>query len=154
MRPQRLHTIRRLILRRELHTQQELQDALRAEGISVSQCTLSRDLELLRVEKVATPSGKKIYALPDDDRTLSPHGGITIGHTPGFLGLMETGETLLLTTAVGYAQRIALDIDNLHSPEVAGTVIGNSCVLVIGCKGISRENLIRAITPAVPELFR
>lgn len=154
MRQKRLNAIRQLILKNEIYTQQDLQKALTKKGIQVSQCTLSRDLELMRIEKVLTSSGKKAYSLPEDDRTQSVHGGLKLAITPGFQGIITSGETLLLRTDVGYAQGIALEIDNLHAPEIAGTVIGNSCVLILGSHGFSKDEVIRAVSLAIPELHR
>ncbi|KGN68251.1 transcriptional regulator [Porphyromonas gulae] len=154
MRKKRLDAIRRHILRGEISTQEELQTALLSEGISVSQGTLSRDLELLGIEKSTSPSGGKVYSLPQDSRPPSPRGELRIGRTEGFIGLANAGETLLLNTVEGHATRIASEIEELSAPEVANVFFGPTHIVVIGQKGTTRQALLCAIAPAVPEVLR
>ena len=44
--------IRSLVLEKKIHTQQELQDLLSANGVTVTQSTLSRDIKTLNLVKV------------------------------------------------------------------------------------------------------
>ena len=44
--------IRSLVLEKKIHTQQELQDLLSANGVTVTQSTLSRDIKALNLVKV------------------------------------------------------------------------------------------------------
>ena len=44
--------IRSLVLEKKIHTQQELQDLLKANGVTVTQSTLSRDIKALNLVKV------------------------------------------------------------------------------------------------------
>ena len=149
MRKKRLDAIRRHILRSEISTQEELQTALLSEDISVSQATLSRDLE-----KSTSPSGKKVYILPRDNRPPSSRGELRIGRTEGFIGPVDTGEMLLLNTAEGHAARIASEIEELSAPEVADVFFGPTHIVVIGQKGTTRQALLCAIAPAIPEVLR
>ena len=154
MRKKRLDAIRRHILRGEISTQEELQTALLSEDISVSQATLSRDLEILGIEKSTSPSGKKVYILPRDNRPPSSRGELRIGRTEGFIGPVDTGEMLLLNTAEGHAARIASKIEELSAPEVADVFFGPTHIVVIGQKGTTRQALLCAIAPAIPEVLR
>ena len=146
MRKKRLDAIRRHILRSEISTQEELQTALLSEDIPVSQATLSRDLEILGIEKSASPSGKKVYILPRDNRPPSSRGELRIGRTEGFIGPVDTAE--------GHAARIASEIEELSAPEVADVFFGPTHIVVIGQKGTTRQALLCAIAPAIPEVLR
>ena len=54
-----------IIEKQDVETQEELADALRAQGIKVTQATVSRDIKELRLLKVLTPSGAYKYATAD-----------------------------------------------------------------------------------------
>ena len=51
-------------------TQDELGEALRKEGVEVTQATLSRDIKELGLIKLNTPEGKYRYSLPHE-RTMA-----------------------------------------------------------------------------------
>ena len=55
----------------QVRSQSELADQLTADGLSVTQATLSRDLVELDAVKVRSPSGALVYAVPGEggDRT-------------------------------------------------------------------------------------
>ncbi len=51
-----------LISKKEIETQEELADGLKAMGIDVTQATISRDIKELRLVKVMSKNGKYKYA--------------------------------------------------------------------------------------------
>ena len=63
-----------LLTRGTVHSQQQLAELLTAEGVTVTQATLSRDLVELRAVKIRTPSGALAYAVPAEGslRTTAP----------------------------------------------------------------------------------
>ena len=54
--------IRSLIMEKRVHTQQELQELLEANGVIVTQSTLSRDMKTLNLVKV-TENDKSYYVI-------------------------------------------------------------------------------------------
>ena len=54
----RLETLKVLISSMELSSQEEVLRALKKEGFTLTQATLSRDLKQLKVAKAASMSGK------------------------------------------------------------------------------------------------
>ncbi|MDR0904897.1 MAG: arginine repressor, partial [Oscillospiraceae bacterium] len=71
MKKTRQDKILEIIKSRPVETQEELLDALKAGGFSVTQATVSRDIRELRLSKAQNSRGKTVYA-PDfqQDDTL------------------------------------------------------------------------------------
>ena len=127
--PRRRQRIAELIAGRGVASQEQLQNLLAADGIAVTQATLSRDLRDLGVMK--GPGG---YILPGDSAAAE--------HTPAvaadlqsalksFLVRAESGGNIVvLRTGPGRAQSLALDIDKAQLPPVIGTVAGDDTILV------------------------
>src|SRR5262245_60447111 len=57
MKSQRRAAIMSILKRTRVHSQEQLRDLLHAEGIDVTQATLSRDMRELRLAKLADPAG-------------------------------------------------------------------------------------------------
>ncbi len=63
---QRQHLLAKILEEQAVSSQAKLVELLKAEGIDVTQATLSRDLEELGAVKVRVPVGDSIYAVPDN----------------------------------------------------------------------------------------
>ena len=69
----------------EVRSQAELAELLAAEGVHVTQGTLSRDLLELDAVRVRTPSGALVYAVPGeggDRRPAAPGESAAAAHRP------------------------------------------------------------------------
>ena len=64
MKIQRHAAILRVVRERRIESQDELREALAAEGFVVTQATLSRDIRELGLAKLADPQGGAYYAHP------------------------------------------------------------------------------------------
>ena len=67
--------IKRIIKANRVASQEELQSFLVAEGYSVTQATLSRDLKLLKVGKVSEGQDGYYYTLPGEDDGIESLAG-------------------------------------------------------------------------------
>lgn len=125
----RHRAIERIVASSAVRTQEELQARLSADGIRVSQSTLSRDIREIGLVKRAGPGGETMYALPQgggrETRTLARL-------LPDLLlGVEPAGQLVVVRTLVGAAQPVAAALDAAGWPEVAGTVAGDDTVLVV-----------------------
>jgi transcriptional regulator of arginine metabolism len=136
----RQQRIAEVLLRTAVRSQPQLAELLAADGIEVTQATLSRDLLELDAVKVRIPSGALVYALPAEggDRTLHAVQDSTAaeGRLSRLLGeLLVSAEgsanLALLRTPPGAAQFLASAIDRVRAGDVLGTVAGDDTVLVI-----------------------
>ncbi|MGI8768273.1 MAG: arginine repressor [Propionibacteriaceae bacterium] len=128
-----------LLERNEVRSQTELADLLGADGVNVTQGTLSKDLVDLGAVRVRGHGGQLVYAVPGEGGDRSPHAG---GY-PGFEGrlakvaaeLLITAEAsanlVVLRTPPGAAQYFASAIDRSGRPDILGTTAGDDTVLVI-----------------------
>ena len=128
-----------VVASRPVHSQAELARALADEGFTVTQATLSRDLDELGAVKLRTPDGgQPAYVIPTDG---SPLAARSADDTPPqrlarlLAELMISAEAsanlLVLRTPPGAAHFLASAIDRAGLPEVLGTVAGDDTILVI-----------------------
>lgn len=123
-----------------IRSQGELSDALAAQGVSVTQATLSRDLVELRALKVHTPDGL-VYTLPPEGGAY--HGQRIAEQEPSLARRLErlaadllvsadnAGNQIVLRTPPGAAHFFASAIDQSILPGVLGTIAGDDTILVI-----------------------
>jgi transcriptional regulator of arginine metabolism len=111
-------------------SQEQLRERLKAEGFSVTQATLSRDIRELGLAKVAAPDGGSHYSPASDGNSgVRPHLEQLL---PSMLVSAEgVGWALVLKTTTGAAQALALAIDGAGWSEIIGTIAGDDAILVI-----------------------
>ena len=136
-----MDAIREIIRAREIGNQEELLNALRESGFSVTQATLSRDIKQLKVAKVHGGNGDYVYRLPKEEADKpSAASGV---RRPD---VEFSGNLAVLKTRPGYAMGIASDIDAHAANEILGTIAGDDTILVIPREGVSREKVIAVLS--------
>ena len=129
-----------LLRRRAVRSQLELAALLAAEGVVVTQATLSRDLVELGAVKVRHPGGGLVYAVPGEGGDRTPRAGVAAEVLDARLArlceeLLVTAEAsanlVVLRTPPGAAQFLASAIDHSVLPAVLGTIAGDDTVLVV-----------------------
>jgi transcriptional regulator of arginine metabolism len=137
--------ILRLVSDASITNQEELRRRLAAQKMRVTQATLSRDLQELRLVKTHAgyrPAG----ALPEESNGL-PSLTRALGE---FLVDIRPAENLLvLKTPPSGAQPLAAAVDGAKFPETAGTIAGDDTVLIITPNRKSRESLQKKIESLV-----
>lgn len=141
-RTDRRETLRQLLESGPAATQQELVDALIARGFLATQSSVSRDLRDLGAIK--TPTG---YALPAPD---AAGGDAELNEVAGLLrDLQPAGANLLvIKTAIGAAQRVALALDRSGWPEIVGNVGGDDTIFTATPNARAQRALIHRIQRA------
>ena len=127
---QRHIKIRELIGTKEIETQDELVDCLKAAGYQVTQATVSRDIKELHLVKVPLPDGRYKYSLPADQR-FNPLQKLRRSLTDSFVGLDYSKNLLVMKTLPGNAMAIGALMDNLDWDEIMGTICGDDTCLII-----------------------
>jgi transcriptional regulator of arginine metabolism len=113
-----------IISTRAVHTQEELAEALAAEGWEVTQPSVSRDITALRLVKV------------DGAYRRAPRAGVTQDPderriAEGVLTCEPAGEALVvLHTPPGEANRVAVALDRLAWNDVVGTIAGDDTIFL------------------------
>jgi transcriptional regulator of arginine metabolism len=145
--------ILRVVRRDVIESQEQLRARLRAEGLVVTQATLSRDMREIGLGKVATPGGGARYVAPVRGAAVrSPLAQVV----PALLVSADgTGPLLVLHTAAGAAAAVAAALDAEAWPEVLGTVAGSDTILVIARSEQARRavqvRLEELVTPGLAE---
>ena len=120
-----------LIRQKAIRSQTELAELLAADGVQVTQATLSRDLEELRAVKVGGA-----YLIPEDGtRPLRE-----VEDAPARLlrllrelltGVDASGNIAVLRTPPGAAQFLASALDRSGLTDIVGTIAGDDTILVV-----------------------
>lgn len=137
--------ILRLVTGARIGNQEELRRRLAAQKMRVTQATLSRDLQELRLVK--TQEGyRPANNLPEEAAPLPPLAR-ALGEF--LLDIRPAENLLVLKTPPSGAQPLAAAVDGAKFPETAGTIAGDDTVLIITPNRKSRESLQRKIEALV-----
>ena len=149
----RLETLKLLISSGEYGSQEEVLTALKKEGFTLTQATLSRDLKQMKVAKAASMNGKYVYVLPNETmykRIHKPLSAAEMMMTPGFISINFSGNIAVIKTRPGYASSIAYNIDTSEMPEILGTIAGDDTIVVVIKEGISHEEVTESLSQLMP----
>lgn len=136
--------IRALLVSEPIHSQTELAGRLAADGLQVTQATLSRDLIELRAQKVRTADGVSVYAVPGEGGDQSLRASADAESLVARLARLceellvsaeTSGNLVVLRTPPGAAHYLASALDHSVLPGVLGTIAGDDTVLVIAREG-------------------
>ena len=149
----RLETLKLLISSGEYGSQEEVLAALKKEGFTLTQATLSRDLKQLKVAKAASMNGKYVYVLPNETmykRIHKPLSAAEMMMTPGFISINFSGNIDVIKKRQGYASSIAYNIDTSEMPEILGTIAGDDTIIVVIKEGVSHEEVTESLSQLMP----
>lgn len=125
--------ILKLIRAQQIRTQEDLAQALKAVGIATTQVTLSRDIRELGLVKTA--EGYREMAAEESE--AGPQFAMLVQE---FLQDVRLAQNLVvLKTAPGHANSVAVALDDEEWPEVVGTIAGDDTILVIAGDNATAE---------------
>ncbi|MGH7510138.1 MAG: arginine repressor [Gemmatimonadales bacterium] len=128
-----------LISTRPVRTQEELADALAAQGWDVTQSSVSRDIAALRLVKVdgayRKPPPRALQSDPDERRVAE-----------GVLTIDTAGDALVvLHTPPGEANHVAVALDRLAWPEVVGSIAGDDTIFLAVKDQTAQRRVLREV---------
>jgi transcriptional regulator of arginine metabolism len=134
----------------EVRSQSELAALLAAEGVEVTQATLSRDLDELGAVKLRGPDGgAPVYALPEEGHPMRASAGGTSRLARLLAELLvsadASGNLAVLRTPPGAAQFLASAMDRAALHDVVGTIAGDDTILVVAREPLTGSELARRI---------
>ncbi|MGB5989884.1 MAG: ArgR family transcriptional regulator [Marinifilaceae bacterium] len=150
----RLISIRKMIESDRISSQEELLRKLKAIGLDATQSTLSRDLKSLKVGKVPDEEKGYIYVVPGNLQTSQKEDKVAAIITDSIISIEFSANMAVLKTLPGYANAVTVLIDNENYFEILGTVAGDDTIIIIMREGISRQELINALTTIHPEMHK
>jgi len=128
-----------LLEHHQVRSQSELAELLAADGVSVTQGTLSRDLLDLGALRVRSQDGQLIYAVPGEGGDRTPLVGEQAAFNDRLARLcaeiMVSAEAsanlVVVRTPPGAAQYFASAVDRAGWPSILGTIAGDDTILLI-----------------------
>jgi transcriptional regulator of arginine metabolism len=135
----RLSRIIELLSGHEVRSQTELSELLSADGVHVTQGTLSRDLVEVGAVRVRGSRGQLVYAVPGEGGDRSPQAGEQATFAARLARLCHevlvsaeaSANLVVLRTPPGAAQYLASAVDRADPADILGTIAGDDTVLVI-----------------------
>ena len=125
-----------------VETQEQLADALRREGVSVTQATVSRDIRELRLTKLPTGGGQYRYVVPQDRAIGDTAKRAKRMFRDFVVRVDDSGNLIVVKTLPGAAQGVAAAVDSLELSEVIGTIAGDDTILLIVKPADAIENVM------------
>lgn len=127
-----------LISTRAIRTQEELADALSAEGWQVTQSSVSRDITALHLVKV-----DGVYRRVPRVRAQDPD---EVRIAEGVLAAEPAGDALVvLHTPPGEANRVGIALDRLAWPEIVGTIAGDDTLFLAVSDPKAQRQVLRRL---------
>ncbi len=118
--------IKEILSSKHISSHEVLAQLLRAEGIKVTQATLSRDFADLGVVRVKSELGTRYLISPDESgKKIAELIGMEI------ISIEHNESLIIIRTLAGRAPGVAHFIDRLNKSEILGTVAGDDTVLLI-----------------------
>jgi transcriptional regulator of arginine metabolism len=133
--------ILRLVSSERISNQEDLRRRLAQQRMRVTQATLSRDLQELKLIK--TRDGYRASsAMPEESAPVPP---LTRALREFLLDIRPAENLLVLKTPPSGAQPLAAALDGAKFSEIAGTIAGDDTVLIITPTRKTREALQKEI---------
>ncbi|HEU0089668.1 MAG TPA: arginine repressor [Pseudonocardiaceae bacterium] len=135
-----------LVTHRAIRSQTELLTLLAAEGISVTQATLSRDLDELGAVKLrGVQGGAPVYVIPEDGSPVRVVEGGTARLARLLSELLVSADAsanlVVLRTPPGAAHFLASALDRAALTDVVGTIAGDDTIMVVAREPLTGAQL-------------
>jgi len=118
--------IAEIVERYEITTQEALKKRLEEQGISVTQATLSRDINELCLKKELSPAGTYVYVRSEKAEVRCPpifrDAVISVDHAMN---------TVVIKCRAGMAQAACAALDGAGFGEIVGTIAGDDTIFAL-----------------------
>ena len=134
-RNERRLVIAKLLRENPIERQSELVALLREAGFAATQSSVSRDLKDMGAIKL-----KRGYSLPEAE---GGSNGDSLARLAEFVREIWTAgpNLLVVTTAIGAAQRVAVTLDRINWPEIVGTLSGDDTIFIATASASQQRRL-------------
>ena len=151
MKRYRYNKIKEIVQSQSIETQEELANALLAEGIEVTQATVSRDIKELMLIKIPTGDGHYRYALSPEENVVLSRSRINRLFQDSIIRVDSALNQIVLHTIPGSASAVAFSVDHAKWSEVSGTLEGDDTILLI-CRSVEEvDSVLKRIADLMKE---
>ena len=114
----------------DIDRQETLIEKLREAGFNVTQTTVSRDINQLKLVKAITAKGTYKYIVPDvkkeNNRTV-----MNSALTDAVVFIQAAQNIVVVKTLSGMANALAVCIDSLDHEHIVGSVAGDDTIIIV-----------------------
>ena len=151
-RESRHRAIERIIRSSRVESQEALSQQLGRSGFSVTQATLSRDLNHLMVAKISDGAGGYYYTIAGEGQARESDQTYRQDLLRGWISVDFSHNIGVVKTLAGHADSVAIALDNLGLVALLGTVAGDDTIVVILKEGSRREDFLAQLATRIPQL--
>ncbi|MCL1828718.1 MAG: arginine repressor [Oscillospiraceae bacterium] len=145
MKSSRQEQILKIIAERDIETQFQLAEVLKARKIEGTQATISRDIKELRLVKELTAGGKYRYALPSGTGAANFDTKLKKIFKESVTSCETAGNLIVIKTLPGLASAACSTLDGMNISNLAGTLAGDDTAFIAMRDNDSAENLCNDI---------
>lgn len=114
----------------DIDTQEALIIKLKEAGFSVTQTTISRDINQLKLVKAVTATGAYKYIVPDVRRENNKTV-MNSALTEAVVKIDTAKNIVVVKTLSGMANAIAVCVDSLNHDDIVGSVAGDDTIIIV-----------------------
>lgn len=133
-----------IINNHDVETQGELIELLSSAGFSVTQATISRDINDLGITKVIMPNRRYKYICPSEEKE-DIVGKYNSLFKQAVVSIKSAKNIIVVKTIIGSANSAAAFIDNLEIAEIIGTLAGDDTIFLVVADEYSAEMVKRKL---------
>lgn len=122
-------------------SQSELARELKERGFTATQATVSRDLLELNVTRVHEENGGSRYVRLEGQPDHMREDELARVLRTYLMGAESSGNLMVLRTAAGNAQPLAVGLDRAQLGDILGTVAGDDTIICVIKEGIEASRV-------------
>ena len=119
-----------LIEQYDIDTREALITKLKESGFSVTQTTVSRDINQMKLIKAVTASGSYKYVTPDVRRENNK-AVMNATLTEAVIKIEAAQNIVVVKTLSGMANAIAVCVDSFNHDNIVGSVAGDDTIIIV-----------------------
>ena len=120
-----------IVRSKDIDTQEQLLEELKARGFTTTQATISRDIKELRLVKELTGSGGYRYALSERKTASTSDTRLRNIFKEGVVSVDVAQNIVVVRTMPGLASAACSALDNMEIEGVVGTLAGDDTGILI-----------------------
>ncbi len=131
MKSHRQAVLLEIIQEYDIDTQEELLDKLREKNFNVTQATVSRDINELKLIKVPIANGKYKYTVAQKDENMDTQSSFKTIFKTAVRSIDFAQNMIVLKTTSGMAQGVCYELDSIELDGILGTIAGDDTIFVV-----------------------
>ncbi len=142
MKSHRQAVLLEIIREYDIDTQEELLDKLREKNFNVTQATISRDINELKLIKVPVANGKYKYTVAQKDENIDTQSSFKTIFNTAVRSIDFAQNMIVLKTTSGMAQGVCYELDSIEMDGILGTIAGDDTIFVVTSSNSKSASLV------------